>query len=174
MKTRQCYHCKQTVHEGEPHDCWTTTEAALTRDLAEDLRDAWERLREAAVELGDQRIYASHHSIMFSRSACYMFVRPKPKYLELWLFLGRTLHTPQVRRTDTASRTKVAHMFRVQHRDEVEAPLTGWMLEAYTWAGLTRAEATATLAKSSGRRKVTQSIARKRAVPARREGRKSR
>ena len=48
MARRQCYHCKEWIEEGEPHDCWTTTEAALTEDLSEDLRDAWERLRETA------------------------------------------------------------------------------------------------------------------------------
>ena len=64
MAGHTCYHCKQWVEEGEPHDCWTTTEAALTQDLSEDLRDAWERLREAAVSFGEQRIYASHKSIM--------------------------------------------------------------------------------------------------------------
>jgi len=63
MSGRQCFHCKQWVEEGAPHDCWTTTEAALTQDLTEDLRDAWERLREAAADFGDQRIYASHSSI---------------------------------------------------------------------------------------------------------------
>ena len=77
MAGRQCYHCKQWLEEGEAHDCWTTTEAALTRDLSEDLREAWERLRETAAEFGDQRIYASHKSIMFSRKSCYFFVRPK-------------------------------------------------------------------------------------------------
>src|SRR5439155_1302254 len=51
--------------------CWTTTEAALTKDFPEDLQDAWERLRETAVSFGDQRIYASHNSIMFSRKSCY-------------------------------------------------------------------------------------------------------
>ena len=71
MAGRECYHCKQWVEEGEAHDCWTTTEAALTNDLSEDLRDAWERLRETAVAFGEQRIYASHHSIMFSRKVCY-------------------------------------------------------------------------------------------------------
>jgi hypothetical protein len=68
MAGRECYHCKQWVEEGEDHDCWTTTEAALTQDLSEDLQDAWERLRETAVALGDQRIHASHKSIMFSRN----------------------------------------------------------------------------------------------------------
>ena len=63
--------------EGEAHDCWTTSEAALTQDLSEDLRDAWERLRETAASLGDQRIYASGRAIMFARRACYVFVRPK-------------------------------------------------------------------------------------------------
>jgi hypothetical protein len=43
MAGHECYHCKQWVGEGEPHDCWSTTEAALTRHLSDDLREAWER-----------------------------------------------------------------------------------------------------------------------------------
>jgi hypothetical protein len=131
MAGRECYHCKQWVEEGEEHDCWTTTEAALIRDLPEDLRDAWERLREAAVSLGDQRIYASHKSIMFSRGSCYFFVRPKRSYLELCVFLGRALKAPQVQRVDRASKLKIVHFIRIRHRDEVEAPLTDWLQEAY-------------------------------------------
>ena len=93
MAGRECFHCKQWIEEGEKHDCWTTTEAALTRDLPEDLRDAWERLRETAAEFGEQRIYASHSSIMFSRKACYFFVRPKRSFLEVVFFLGRTVRS---------------------------------------------------------------------------------
>ena len=33
MAGRECYHCKQWVEDGEAHDCWTTTEGALTADL---------------------------------------------------------------------------------------------------------------------------------------------
>ena len=100
MTGRECYHCKQWVEEGEKHDCWTTTEGALTRDLSEDLQDAWERLRETAASFGEQRIYASHKSIMFSRKSCYFFVRPKKSFLEVCVFLGRPLKAPQVRRVD--------------------------------------------------------------------------
>ena len=117
---RQCYHCKQMVTDGDGHDCWTTTEAALTRDLPEDLQDAWERLRETAAAFGEQRIYASHKSIMFSRKSCYFFVRPKRDYLEVCVFLGRTLIAPQVRRVDRASKSKSVHIMHIRHRDEVE------------------------------------------------------
>src|SRR5687768_2292735 len=134
MSGRECYHCKQWVEEGEPHDCWTTTEAALTRDLSEDLREAWERLRETAVDLGDQRIYASHRSIMFSRRACYFFVRPKRRFLEVCVFLGRTLKAPRVRRVVPASKSKIVHFIQVTHRDEVEPPLTDWLREAYDYS----------------------------------------
>jgi hypothetical protein len=127
----QCYHCKAWIEPGQAHDCWTTTEAALTRDLTEDLRDAWERLRETALEFGDQRVYASHHSIMFSRQTCYFFVRPKAKYLEVVVFLGRVVKSPLVQRVTASSKTKHAHVFRVVHRDQVEAPLTDWMREAF-------------------------------------------
>jgi hypothetical protein len=131
MAGRECYHCKQWVEEGAPHDCWTTTEAALTRDLSEDLREAWERLRETAVSFGDQRIYASHNSIMFSRKSCYFFVRPKRNFLEVCVFLRRTVTAPQVRRAVQASKSKMAHIIQIRHRDEVEPPVTDWLQEAY-------------------------------------------
>jgi Domain of unknown function (DUF5655) len=131
MAGHECYHCKQWVEEGEPHDCWSTTEAALTRRLSDDLREAWERLRETAAAFGEQRIYASHHSIMFSRKTCYFFVRPRQKYLELCVFLGRRLEAPQVRRVDQASKSKLYHLIRITHRDEVEPPITDWLQEAY-------------------------------------------
>ncbi len=127
----ECYHCKRWIEDGEAHDCWTTTEAALTQDLAEDLRDAYQRLRETAVAFGDQRIYASHSSIMFSRKTCYFFVRPKRSFLEVCIFLGRALKARPVRRVDRASSTKVANILQIRHRDEVEAPVTGWLEEAY-------------------------------------------
>ena len=127
----ECYHCKQWIQTGDAHDCWTTTEAALTAELPDDLGEAWERLRETAAEFGEQRIYASHHSIMFSRKSCYFFVRPKRKFLEVCIFLDRPIHDPRVRRVERPSRTKVANVIRITHRDEVEAPFTDWLREAY-------------------------------------------
>ena len=131
MKGHECYHCKQWVGEGEAHDCWTTTEAALTKDLSEDLQDAYQRLRETAVEFGDQRVYASGSCIMFSRTSCYFFVRPKRQWLELAVFLGRPIKSPLIKRAEPKSKVKTAHIIQVRHRDEVEAPLTDWLKEAY-------------------------------------------
>ena len=131
MPGRECYHCKQWIEEGEHHDCWTTTEDALTSDLSEELREAWERLRETVVELGEQRIYASGSCIMFSRDVCYFFVRPKRSFLEVSVFLGRALKAPQVHRADRKSKSKVANILKIRHRDEVEPPITDWLREAY-------------------------------------------
>jgi hypothetical protein len=131
MPGHECYHCKQWIEQGEPHDCWTTTEAALTRDLLEDLQEAYERLRETAVEFGEQRIYASHHSIMFARKSCYFFVRPKKSYLEVCIFLSRAIKAPQIRRVEQSSKSKRVHFVRITHRDEVEPPITDWLREAY-------------------------------------------
>ena len=161
MAGRECYHCKQWVEEGEAHDCWTTTEAALTQDLSEDLRDAWERLRETAAAFGDQRIYASHKSIMFSRKSCYFFVRPKKSFLEVCVFLGRPLKAPQVRRVDRVSKSKVVHFIQITHRDEVEAPITDWLQEAYDLSGVVVAKAKAK--KTPARSKPKAGPAKKKA-----------
>ena len=135
MPSRQCYHCKEWIEAGAPHDCWTTTEAALTKDLSEDLREAWERLRETAAGFGEQRIYASHSSIMFSRTSCYFFVRPKKSFVEVCVFLPRAVKAPQVKRAMASSKTKFANLIQIRHRDEVEAPITDWLQEAYDFGG---------------------------------------
>jgi hypothetical protein len=141
MKAHECYHCKQWVEEGEHHDCWTTTESALTADLSEELQDAYARLREAAVAFGEQRIYASGSCIMFSRTSCYFFVRPKRNWLELAVFLGRAVRSPLVKRAEPKSKVKIAHLIRVTHRDEVEPPLTDWLREAYDFEPLAKSAA---------------------------------
>jgi uncharacterized protein DUF5655 len=155
MAGRECYHCKQWVEEGEAHDCWTTTEAALTKDLSEELKDAWQRLRETAVGFGEQRIYASHHSIMFSRKVCYFFVRPKTKFLEVCIMLARPLRAPQVRNVIAGSKAKFANVIRITHRDEVEAPITDWLFEAYKLQDVRTARPSKARARRSPRRKVS-------------------
>ena len=160
MAGRECYHCKQWVEQGEKHDCWTTTEAALTRDLSEDLQDAWERLRATAVSFGDQRIYASHKSIMFSRKSCYFFVRPKRDFLELCVFLGRALKAPQVRRVDRASKSKLVHVIQIRHRDEVEAPVTDWLQEAFELSDVLASKGGTTRAKSKPKPGATKKKAK--------------
>ena len=157
----ECYHCKQWVEKGESHDCWTTTEAALTADLSEDLRDAWERLRETAVDFGEQRIYASHRSIMFSRTSCYFFVRPKRSFLEVCIFLPRAIAAPQVKRTQQSSTSKVAHLIQIRHRDEVEAPITDWLQQAYRFNEVA-ARKKARRAKTSRKKTASRKTAKKR------------
>ena len=167
MPTRECYHCKQLIEEGQPHDCWTTTENALTADLSEDLQDAYERLRESAASLGEQRIYASHNSIMFSRTSCYFFVRPKRSFLEVCIFLPRAVKGPQVKRAVPSSKTMVANMLQIRHRDEVEAPITDWLQEAYDFGGATKvakaipAKKPATKKKPAARKTAKKTAAKK-------------
>ena len=155
----ECYHCKQWVAAGEAHDCWTTTEAALTKELSEDLQDAYQRLRESVVDFGEQRIYASHNSIMFARKSCYFFVRPKKSFLEVVVFLGRAIKAPQIKKVVESSKTKRAHILHIRHRDEVEAPLTEWLQEAYDFQSLPLPFA--------GKAAVKRKSATKRATPKR-------
>jgi Domain of unknown function (DUF5655) len=172
MPARQCYHCKQWIEAGEAHDCWTTTEEALTADLSEDLREAWERLRETAAEFGPQRIYASHKSIMFARRSCYCFVRPKKSFLELCVFLDSPITAPQVRRVVRASASRLVHIIPIRHRDEVEAPITEWLHRAYDLNGeapsrdaphapMRRSAQKRADGKTTGRKTAVRRVARK-------------
>lgn len=42
--------------------------------LSEEMEKAWLALRQFAVTLGEQRIYASGKAIVFAKKACYFFV----------------------------------------------------------------------------------------------------
>ena len=165
----ECYHCKEWITPGHAHDCWTTTEKALTSELSEELQDAWERLRETAAGFGAQRIYASHNSIMFSKKACYFFVRPKGSYLEVCVFLGRPVKAPQLRRVVRSSSTKFAHLFQIRHRDEVEAPITDWLREAYETSDALTAQRPK---KTVKRRSKTSAKSTRRSLAARRSARR--
>jgi hypothetical protein len=116
----------------------------------------------AAFSFGGQRIYASHKSIMFSRKSCYFFVRPKRSFLELCVFLCRTLKTPQLRRVDRVSKSKLVHVIHIKHRDEVEAPITDWLQEAYELSDVPASKADARRVKSKPQTEAKQKKARKR------------
>src|SRR5258707_10362717 len=131
MAGRECYHCKEWIEQGEAHDCRTTTEGALTADLPDEVHEAWERIRETAIDFGEQRIYASGTAIMFSRESCYFFVRPRRRDLQVCIFLGRAIRSPLVRRIERKSKTKLVHIVHITHRDQVEGPITDWLREAY-------------------------------------------
>jgi len=53
---------------------------------------------------------------MFARKTCYFFVRPKKRFLEVCVFLGRTIKASQVRRVDRVSKSKLVHIIRITHR----------------------------------------------------------
>jgi hypothetical protein len=106
------------------------TEAELTDELHEDLREAWQKLREFGASLGPQRIYASHNSIMFSKKVCYFFVRPKKSFLEVWIFLPRKIAGLKSMQSST-KKVKYSNLFKLIHADQVEEPLTDWIREAF-------------------------------------------
>jgi len=53
-----------------------------------------------------------------------------------------------VRRSDRASKSKVYHIIHVKHRDEVEAPITEWLQEAYELSDVLVSNAVKVRAKS--------------------------
>lgn len=112
---------------------WNVSEAELTIGMEEELRDAWEKLRAFASDLGPQRIYASPQAIMFSKKVCYFYVRPKKKHIEVWIFLPRKVDGLKSIPVAT-TKVKFSNMFKLVHEDEVEEPLTEWIREAFHFA----------------------------------------
>lgn len=110
----------------------STTEEALTSELSEDLFDAWIKLKDFAVGLGEQRVYASGKAIMFSKKVCYFFVRPKKSYIEVVIFLPDSEKFATFAKVTTVSKTKFAHTFKLIHPDQVEDELTDAVRMAYT------------------------------------------
>ena len=67
--------------------------------------------------------------------------------------LGRPLKAPQVRRVIQGSRSKVANIIQIRHRDEVETPVTDWLQEAYELPDVLAAATTKTTDKAVRKRR---------------------
>lgn len=71
---------------------------------------------------------------MFSCRVCYAFVRPKKSFLELCFFLPRIENDLSLKSVLQVSKAKFAHVFKVVHSDQIEEPLTDWLLEEFVAA----------------------------------------
>jgi hypothetical protein len=91
-------------------------------------------------------------------------VRPKKSFLEVCVFLGRAVKAPQVRRVEHGSKSKVVNIIQIRHRDEVEAPITDWLQEAYDYSMAPKPVAKKKPAPVS--RKKSKVVAKKKARPA--------
>jgi hypothetical protein len=78
-----------------------------------------------------------------------------------------------VRRADPSSKKKVANILRISHRDEVEAPVTDWLQEAYELSDVLAAKTAATGATSKPKpRPGSQSKAARKTSAARKSKRR--
>ncbi len=121
MRAHECHHCRQWIEEGAAHDCWTTTEAALTDDLSDDLKEGV-----GAAARGSRRARrAAHlcvrHGDHVLAYDVLLLLAAERSFLQLVMFLGRTIRAPEVRRVERMSKTKLAHIVQIRHRDEVES-----------------------------------------------------
>jgi hypothetical protein len=105
-------------------------ESEQMRDMNEDLREAWLKLRAFARSLGEHKFHTSAKAMMFTCRLCYMFVRPKKAYLEVTFFSAEELKHPQIAKATRVSKSRVANIFRLVHADQVEEPLTSWIRDA--------------------------------------------
>ena len=97
--------------------------------LDEDLRDAWIKLKEFCLSLGEQRMYNSVKAIMFARKTCYLFVRPKKSYVEVTFFTSRPID--EAFRSTPRTKLKHENVVKLVHADQVEEPMTDWIREAF-------------------------------------------
>jgi hypothetical protein len=134
MPTKKIKRSKKSSEKHDPsrgHEYEAVSESELFGPFEEDLRDAFAKLKNWAIEMNTPRIYNNARAVMFARRVCYMFVRPKKTYLELTFFLSRKEEDLSIKKIDEVSKNKFAHTIRVVHADQIEYPLTDWLSEAF-------------------------------------------
>lgn len=133
----KCPQCSTFMKKSQAstHVCRPLQDGDLREICEPEIHEAWLKLKNLALELGEQRHYSSTKALMFSKSRCYMFVRPKKNRLELSLFLNRKLDSELVKKILEPSGNRFCHVIHITHEDLIEYPLTEWISEAYAEAG---------------------------------------
>lgn len=125
---------KKAKNEKKSYENWhlpIRSEQEQMRDMNEDLRDAWVKLRGFANSLGEHKFHTSAKAMMFTRRLCFMFARPKKAWIEVTFFLPDEIRHPQIHSAERTSKTRAANIVRLVHSDQVIEPFTDWVRAAF-------------------------------------------
>lgn len=135
LKLEVCHNCLVAYDPAAGHlNCVPVTERQLFNQFDEDLRDAYYLIKDRVSEFGDQRMYNNARASMFSRRVCYLYVRPKKKFLEVCFFLPKLLKNEIIHDGRAVSKSKFTHTVRVFHSDQIDHTILTWLREAFEFA----------------------------------------
>ncbi|MBK9713984.1 MAG: hypothetical protein IPO81_22180 [Kouleothrix sp.] len=105
--------------------------AALFAGGDPDVRAAYERLLEALRAIGPFAEQPKQTSIHLARATGFAGVHPRKRSLTLNLRTDSPIASPRLARVERVSKNRYHNEIKLNHPDQVDAELVGWLRAAY-------------------------------------------
>ena len=127
-----CPECKRKFRStNQSHSCMLADLDMHFRNKPDALLATYKKLLSVTQAFGPYDINVVQSAIFLKTKSTYVEVKTRKTHLILAFFLGREVTEFPMSRAVRMSKNKVAHELHLQHPDDIDAQVIGWLKESY-------------------------------------------
>ena len=127
-----CPDCGRTFRNtNQDHSCVVIDLELHYVNKDQNVKDAFEKIKDIAMSLGNVKINSVKNAILFQAKSQFLAVKPKKNILDTEFVLDEPVEGFPIHKTVQATKTKWAHFVRLESPEEVDEQLISWIKRAH-------------------------------------------
>jgi [ribosomal protein S5]-alanine N-acetyltransferase len=127
-----CPKCdRRFANRNQTHACGRFDLDRVLGNHAPEVVGVFERFRDEVLRCGPAAVVPERTRIAFQARMSFAAVTPRARWLDGHLVLAKRVRNKRFRDVQVYSPRNVVHTFRLEHPDEVDDEMTGWLARAY-------------------------------------------
>ena len=127
-----CPDCGRTFRNtNQDHSCVVIDLELHYVNKDQNVKDAFEKIKDIAMSLGNVKINSVKNAILFQAKSQFLAVKPKKNILDTEFVLDEPVEGFPIHKTVQTTKTKWAHFVRLESPEEVDEQLISWIKRAH-------------------------------------------
>ncbi len=127
----KCPKCnREFKNRNQDHSCGEYTLNSLFEKYPE-VFHLFEKIRDLVIKFGDIKITPVKNAVMFSVQTNFLVLKPHRSYLVVEFTSVRSHNEFPVEKCMKISKSKYAHILKIDSPENIDEQLTNWLFEAY-------------------------------------------
>ena len=127
-----CPNCGRNFRNtNQDHSCMITDLESHFVNKQQKVIETFTVIKNEVMKLEGVKINSVKNAILFQAKSNFLAVKPKKNHLDIEFVLDKRIEGFPIYKTVQATKLKLAHFVRLEHPDEVDNQLIGWITDAY-------------------------------------------